>query len=157
MTANYDKIFTDSLVHHGYAPYRADMLVAEFRSRIAEGVHANSDHEAYRMLADAVAKTMADVTDPDLWDGDDAEVSILMDFLEWLPDLIRHAQSEKLREQAPEPVRNGLFTVADGRAYGRRIGFLEAAENADPFVKTLAGQYIRKSDGALVPGLGDEV
>jgi hypothetical protein len=132
MTADYNKIFRDAMLHHGYAPYRADMLLDEWRDKIAVAAVTNSDHESYRVLADAVEKVMGQVADPNRWDGDDSEEYILCRFLEWLPDLIAHQVCDKIRSQA--------------------VGGQYAADWADPFVAT-AGEWLRKSDGAPVPGL----
>jgi hypothetical protein len=129
MTANYNEIFRYAMIHHGYKAYRADMLIAEFQDKIRN----DSDHESYRVLADAVEKVMGQVADPDRWDGDDSEEYILCRFLEWLPDLIAHQVCDKIRSQA--------------------VGGQYAADWADPFVKDPAGRWVRKSDGAPVPGL----
>lgn len=141
MTANYNEIFRNAMIHHGYKAYRADMLLDEFRDKIRN----DSDHESYRVLADAVGEVMGQVADPDRWDGDDSEEYILCQFLEWLPDLIRHADADKLRAFADGVDVEGQRSFANGA--------LSAAEFTDPFVKDPEGQWVRKSDGAPVPGL----
>ena len=147
MTADYNKIFRDAMLHHGYAPYRADMLLDEWRDKIAGAAVTNSDHESYRVLADAVEKVMGQIADPNRWDGDDSEEYILCRFLEWLPDLIRHAEAERLRAD-PKLDRE----TADQEEAFVQSGIDMTIEALDPFVAT-AGEWLRKSDGAPVPGL----
>jgi hypothetical protein len=128
---DYRKVFRDALVGRGYAPYRAEMLVAEFADAVADGARQNSDHAAYRKLADAVSLMVNEVSDPDNWDGDDSEVGILIRFVQWAPDMIAHQVADKIRSQA--------------------LGGQYAADFTDPFEKNRAGQWVRKADGAPVP------
>ncbi len=123
-------VLRDALVKGlGYTREAADQTVGGFVQ----------DAEAYRMLADAVVHVIRAEDDINDWDGDDSEVSSLMTFVEWLPDMIRHRASEALRE------RSG--TDADPT-----FGALEAVADAvDPFGRKPAGQWVRKSDGAPVP------
>jgi hypothetical protein len=130
-------VLTEALVAKGYAPYRAAMLVAEFTEAVAGKAVRDSDHESYRVLADAVSEVIHKVSDADDWDGDDSEEYLLTQFIAWLPDIVRHADAEKLRERAP----------SDGSAlYG-------AADDIDPFERSsrTEGLWIRKSDGEIVP------
>jgi hypothetical protein len=115
------------------------MLVQEWHDLIVKGARADSDHEAYRLLADAVVKTLGQVDDPDDWDDDAAEVDVLIRFVEWLPDMIRHADAGLLRRKS--------LTYG-----GTTMLLLQAlADEIDSFSRSLAGQWIRKTDGAPVP------
>lgn len=124
-------VLTDALVIKGYAPYRAVMLVAEFADVVAGKAVADSDHESYRIVADAISELIHAEADSDDWDGDDSEEYLLVQFLKWLPDSVRHQLCDKIRSQA--------------------VGGQYAADFADPFERNAAGQWIRKSDGAPVP------
>jgi hypothetical protein len=130
-------VLADALVGRGWARYRAVMFVDEFCDVIARNARADSDHEAYRVLADKASEVLHQEADPDDWDGDDSEVHLLCTFVEWLPDMVRHGMAEKIR--AHRGALNGLewHEFASGLV--------------DPFERTSAGQWVRKSDGAPVP------
>lgn len=83
-----------------------------------------------------IEEIMSDVTDPNLWDGDESAEWIYAQFIEWLPDMIRHQEAEKIRN-ASYPAH-----VTDGADY--------AADLIDPF-RLDAGEWIRKSDNRPVP------
>lgn len=46
-----------------------------------------------------------------------------------------HRAAEKIRAGAPEAAEGGIFTVPAGRAHGRVVGLLEAADFIDPEVE----------------------
>jgi hypothetical protein len=122
----HQEILTAALTMRGFVPEAARTYVQEFADRISDGAH-----KSYRVLADAVTQLIGETGDPDDWDGDDPEASILCRFLEWLPDLIAHQVCDKIRSQV--------------------VGGQYAADWADPFV-FVAGEWLRKSDGARIPG-----
>jgi hypothetical protein len=128
-------VIVDALKHHGMTPGQA----ADAADRYADMVIAeHSDHAAYRELADEVVKLVRQESSPDDWDGEDSELFVLTVFLEWLPDMIRHNDAEKLRNT---PVAKSICTDS--------MDF--AADLTDPFEKTSAGQWVRKSDDRPVP------
>lgn len=135
MDADRRSLLVDSLMAaKGYDRSYAVMLVDEYRDSIARQARKDSDHSAYRELADVLNEVIHAESDPDDWDGDDSELELLCKFSAWLPDMVRHGEAEKLRARSPEE-----------KAY------LWIAETMDPFEKNEAGQWIRKSDGAPVP------
>lgn len=140
---DYRGIFTDSLVTRGYTRYRAAMLVSEWHDWIAARVLKDSDHESYRVVADAVGKLIHEVSDPDDWDGDDSEEYLVCQFLAWLPDIVRHADAEKIRQMIGENFRSVRSVLP--RAFG------QVAESIDPFERDGEGRWTRKSDGVQVP------
>jgi hypothetical protein len=113
-------------------------LIDHYRIAVQRESLANSDHTAYRELADVVNEVIHAESDPDSWDGDDSELELLCRFVAWLPDMVRHAVAETLRDDRPQ----------DGERW-REWGV--AADLADPFDQNAAGQWVRKSDGAPVP------
>lgn len=139
----HSEVLVDALHMHGFTPDAARRYIREFHDAITSTAVKNSDHESYRVLADAVEKTMGEVADPNDWDGDDSEEYILCQFLAWLPDMLRHADAEKIRIAAVE--REGTWTPhgLDGIRF--------AADAIDPFERDGEGQWTRKSDGAPVP------
>lgn len=130
-------VLVESLVQRGYTPYSAQAFVRGFIDLIRDHVIENSDHDAYRELADHVIAVIGEVSDPGDWDGDESELEILHLFLGWLPDMIRHQAAEALR-RSPE--------LLNGEPWSDH-----AADLADPFGRNSAGQWIRKSDGSPVP------
>jgi hypothetical protein len=133
------EVITDALKEHGFVPGAAAEFVREFTQGIRAAALADSDHQSYRELADAVNNLIGELADPDSWDGDDSEVGLLIRFLEWLPDIVCHRGAEKIRERYMRTRKVGEWPLAD------RI-----AEIMDPFVLT-AGEWLRKSDGSVVP------
>lgn len=132
--APLEQVLADALVKGlGYTSEAAVSVVNGYRS----------DHDSYRVLADVVNELIHELSDSDDWDGDDSEEYLMTRFLTWLPDIVRHADADKLR------------TLADGAdVEGQRSfasGILSAAEFADPFKRNGDGQWIRKSDHAAVP------
>lgn len=108
------------------------------------------DGSAYKLLSDAIEKLMGENTDPNRWDGDEAACSIEAEFLEWLPDIVRHREAYLLRRMNP-------------KWYWFRKSVAKAvADWMDPFerVNDLHGHivWVRKSDRAEVPWrvIGDE-
>lgn len=98
----------------------------------------------YTTLSRAVNDTLCRETDPYLWDGDECASEIMAIFVHWLPDMVRHEEARKLREQA--------------RKYGSAIAakaLRAAADKLDPFYidKDSAGtpSWFRKRDHKLVP------
>lgn len=91
------------------------------------------------ILIDAIERLLQSVADdPNEWDGDEADVSIYADFLEWMPDLIKH--------QVAETIRDGYPAGSSAR---------RAADQIDPFhvFPDSAGvpSWYRKRDHRLVP------
>ena len=140
------EVIIDALKEHGFVPGAADRFVQEFTESIRELARRESDHEAYRLLADAVVHVIRKEDDPDDWDDEQAEVSLLMTFVEWLPDMIRHRAAEAILA-SPKLRRE----TADSEERFERQGIEAAAEYTDPFQRNDAGQWIRKTDGAPVP------
>jgi hypothetical protein len=125
-----DHVLSDALVKGlGYTREAADHTVT--------GV--TRDGESYRILADAVDGLIHSESDPDDWDGDDSEVSLLTEFLSWLPDLIRHDVAEKLRAKS----------LTYGSLHGQLLRAI--AGQIDPVECDGDGRWIRKSDDAAVP------
>lgn len=139
----HNEVLADALHMHGFTPDAARRYIREFHDAIVTRAIKDSDHESYRVLADAAEKTMGEVADPNDWDGDDSEEYILCQFLAWLPDMVRHADAEKLRELSAKSDVQGQRSFANG--------ILSAAEALDPFSRNPAGQWLRKSDGVPVP------
>lgn len=133
----HSEVLVDALHMHGFTPDAARRYIREFHDVITSTAVKNSDHESYRVLADAVEKTMGEVADPNDWDGDDSEEYILCQFLAWLPDMVRHADAEKLRSL---PISGSEAGVRDA-----------LADAIDPFERDSEGQWTRKSDGVPVP------
>jgi len=83
-----------------------------------------------------IEEIMADVTDPNLWDGDESSEWIYAQFIEWLPDMIRHQEAEKIRAW-----------VAGALDKPYRDHF---ADMVDPF-RPGDGEWVRKRDNRPVP------
>jgi hypothetical protein len=81
-------------------------------------------------LFEKIEQAMSDVTDPNLWDGDESAEWIYAQFLEWLPDMISHRNAETIRTYS-----------------GHREFY---ADMIDPFVLR-DGEWVRKRDGRPVP------
>jgi hypothetical protein len=136
-------ILRGAMVAHGWTPDSARRYIQQFHDKVAAGALEDSDHAAYRKLADAVNKVTYDMDQPDEWEGDDSELETLCKFVSWLPDMIQHYDAEKIRKAWLR--RHGTWTPhgLDGMAF--------AADLIDPFEKTSGGQWVRKSDGKPVP------
>lgn len=139
----HSEVLADALHMHGFTPDAAQRYIREFQIAVRARALKDSDHESYRVLADAVAKTMDGITDPNDWDGEDSEEYVLCQFLTWLPDMARHADAEKLRTRAEQSL------LTENREYAR--GMASAANAIDPFERDSEGRWIRKSDGTQVP------
>lgn len=143
MSYTDDRIFLiECMVKAGYTQNSARKWLNSFVDRANKRALEDSDHSAYRELADAVNELLAKTTeDQDRWDGDDSELSILMDFLEWLPDMILHQAADKIRNEGVE------CRLKTHRTY--------FADLIDPFSQVPDGQgelcWLRKRDGAPVP------
>ena len=115
---------------------------------------AESDHAAYRTLADAVTKQIGMLSgDADSWDGESDELTILLSWLElsgeWLLELYTHLAAHRMRTTRSDgdsrdrsgPIREALRTVH--------------ANLIDPWTEDPSagnwGRLIRKSDGTPVP------
>lgn len=112
--------------------------------QLEEAVLADSDHSAYRELADMLARQIGQLSgDADSWDGEDSELSILLEWIkvssEWLPELYAHLAAEKIRREDPMGVTM----------------YRSAADLIDPWKPNATsegwGGLLRKSDGAEVP------
>jgi len=141
----------EALEHKGFTPSGALTILGRFTEETLQ----NSDHTAYRELADEVGKLIRSESDPDSWDGDDSELYLLTVFLEWLPDMIRHNDAEKLRSTAStDPLMSEELAEVVSRI----------AEDLDPFRLCYrdgcdqSPHWIRRSDGITVPSnvLGDK-
>lgn len=142
MSYTDDRIFLiDCMVKSGYTQSSATKWLNGFVDLANTRALEDSDHTAYRELADEVEKLIHSESVPDNWDGDDSELYLLTIFLQWLPDMIRHQEAEKIREQG------------DRHAEGHN-GMHMAADMIDPFRLASAdpdSEWIRKSDGTPVP------
>jgi hypothetical protein len=147
MSYTDDRVFLiDCMVKDGYTQNSARKWLNAFVDRANRRALEDSDHSAYRELADEVEKLIHSESDPDRWDGDDSELYILTVFLEWLPDLIRHKDAENVRAQAR--------TYGDGKTGMIAIALNGTAEDIDPFRQedTPNGPvWVRKSDDREVP------
>jgi hypothetical protein len=101
------------------------------------------------ILTEAVEKLILEHTDTDReWDGDDAAETIQARFLEWLPDMIAHANANKIREWVAGRPQND---------YARKAAATRMAEMIDPFRLCYldscdqAPHWVRRSDGEDVP------
>lgn len=145
MSYTDDRIFLiECMVRSGYTQNSARNWLNTFVDRANNRAIDESDHSAYRELADKVNDLLGEsVDDPDLWDGDDSELKILMDFLEWVPDMIQHRAAIEIRKNAAQI--SGINDVA--------AAFLSS--RIDPFRRGLdkggCEVWIRKRDGAQVP------
>jgi len=153
MTTDHRALLIDALVIKGYLPYRAAMLVDEYRDAVSRKAVVDSDHESYRVLADAVSAIIHSESESDNWDGDDSEEYLLCQFLKWLPDMIRHNVAEGLRAGVAEHLdrEKSDHGSVDHESELQREAVSAAAEEIDPFERNAAGQWLRKSDGAPVP------
>lgn len=140
MSYTDDRIFLiDCMVKSGYTQSSATKWLNGFVDLANTRALEDSDHTAYRELADEVEKIIHSDSVPDNWDGDDSELYLLTIFLQWLPDMIRHAEAEKIRAwpgKSTEPYREHF------------------AELIDPFRLASAdpdSEWVRKSDGTPVP------
>lgn len=93
-----------------------------------------------KILTDAFERSIQENTeDPDLWDGDEAASEIYREFLEWLPDIVRHRVASRLRESYP----------------GAPVWAKHVSDSVDPFeIKPDSSglpSWYRKRDGRLVP------
>lgn len=102
-----------------------------------------SDHSAYRELADAVTAVMGEESDPDEWDGDTTELELLKSFLSWLPDIVRHKDADRIREEAKT------------QGYNTALAYTRAANLIDPFELRRDDEgfacWYRKTDNQEVP------
>lgn len=105
-------------------------VLAAFRTWILD----QSDHSAYRELADAVTDSI--VGDPNDWDGDSSELELLVRYLKNARDIARHEAAEELRETE--------------RTTDSRIPYLVLANDLDPYQRGAEGMWFRKSDGTVV-------
>jgi len=127
----------DAMRQRGFTPDNAEKKINEF----ADAVLASSDHLSYRVLADAVGAVISETTGADApVPGSKAELADLRRLTAWLPDMIRHQEAEKIRDAWIGTCVPGQWGVATKIAY-----------KLDPFERNPAGQWIRKSDGAVVP------
>lgn len=110
----------------------AERVLREYAADRVKDSPEYTEAQEYRMLADKLSSTMAV---PDGWDGDDAEVSILMDYVDALPEIIRHQVAEELRRDDP------LSTTMQG----------QVADRIDPFCHHFEllyrNEWIRKDNG----------
>lgn len=125
------------LVAGGDTPEKAREYLSEFSRKIADSARQDSDHEAYRILADVVNEVIHTEADSDDWDGDDSELDIVCRFVKWAPDMIRHNEAERIRN-ASYPAH-----AQDGAEY--------TADLIEPFEQTTGGQWVRKTDKEPVP------
>lgn len=91
--------------------------------------------QSYRLLRDAIEKTMAD---PDRWDGDTAEVDILARYVEWLAkrpsraDVLREATDQLALSLTPETPGAGPGFLLALRLTMRKLRTMtDAAEAGD--------------------------
>lgn len=91
---HYSKIIQEALVHHGFSPDAARRMLEGHE----EATRADSDHSAYRELADEIIAVHDALELPDFMPGDFSELEIMKKFVGWLPDLVRHQDAEYLRE-----------------------------------------------------------
>lgn len=151
---DHGRVIHDALVHHGFTFGAATKELERF----ADGVLRQHDRETaedsektalFERLTNTVNELLTvEAENPNLWDGDADETSILIDFLRWLPDMIRHAEAEKIR-------------VATRKTYGKRSTWagsyagdtaLAAADLIDPFrYDDRYHFWVRVSDGEIVP------
>lgn len=140
---DYQGALESALRWQGTSARNARKFVQGFHDEVASRTLANSDHEAYRILADVINEVIHREADSDDWDGDDSELDIVCKFVEWLPDMIRHNEAEKIRAAAQgDPVTGYCPAVSTAKG---------AAGLVDPFEQTSGGQWVRKSDKEPVP------
>lgn len=138
----------------------AGLLGAGLTSEQADGqlkafeaaVLAESDHTAYRELADAVSEQIGHLSgDADSWDGEDSELHILVSWLklsgEWLTEMTEHLVAERIRiafRQEWLPGGNDVLRVAE-----------QVADTVDPWTAAKGrgswGTVVRESTGEPVP------
>ncbi|MFF4479505.1 hypothetical protein ACFY1A_21145 [Streptomyces sp. NPDC001520] len=91
--------------HRGWTVQRAERLAAAHRAEVRREVLGDDlnpselvlNANAYQWLADAIRSTM---TDPDRWDGDEAEEAVLARYVQWLAAGRAARDAEVLREAA---------------------------------------------------------
>lgn len=136
---DFRAVIVDALRQRGSTPDTARRFVQEFRDLVAAGAVADSDHAAYRVLADAVSAVLrTEVFDNDMRPDATAEPDILITLVTWLPDLVRHRDAEKIR--AEYDVKPNVWSPASG-----------IADLVDPFIRNSGGQWIRKDNNVPVP------
>lgn len=100
----------------------------------------SADTDDYRVLADALSATMPN---GDAWDGDDAEVSILTEYVQGFEDMVRHMVAEFVRTNPLHVVRNAVREyIADSIDPFRRCDGADCTGDA--------AHWRRKSDGTSV-------
>lgn len=115
-------------------PEQEAEVLAAFRAQVLD----QSDHSAYRELADAVTDSI--IGDPNDWDGDTSELELLVRYLKSARDLARHEAAKELRKAATEGYPEDVETWV----------LRDAARDLDPYQRGAAGAWIRKSDGTVV-------
>lgn len=139
---NTEKILKDALIHHGYSPAGADGLIELHNSAVLK----DSDHSAYRELADEIFLVMiGQDLEEFMADGDHSELEIVKGSVAWLPDLVRHAEAQRLRLEADR-----LWAHTGPFAEGIRTQIHAVLNALDPFDRNGRG-WRRKTTGEPVP------
>lgn len=137
MDKMYERVLLDAMIHHGFSPAGAKTYLGAAESAVL----ADSDHTAYRELADEIRDVFGSVSDLDAWDQDweGSELGMLKIFVAWLPDIVRHQEAENIRDAW---IRSG---VPRHWSTARAL-----ADALDPFELDGDG-WRRKSTGEQVP------
>jgi hypothetical protein len=139
-----DRIFLiECMEKAGYTREGARKWLDGFVAMVNTRALEDSDHTAYRELADRVYGVLDAESDPADWDGDDSELELLTRFVQWLPDMARH--------NAAGQTRNRARSYGDGETGMIARALHGAADRIDPFERTSGGQWVRKSDKTPVP------
>jgi hypothetical protein len=135
---NTERLLSDALIKGlGYTREAADHTVIEYRIDVLE----DSDHEAYRILADNIRSAIReDGTDPCVWTAGRSELSAITLYVLWLPDMIKHQTAGNIYREWINSRTPGQWEMAS-----------KIADSIDPFERSSGGQWIRKSDGLPVP------
>lgn len=119
-------------------PEMVRRIIADFRAQVLD----QSDHTAYRELADAVTDSI--IGDPNDWDGDDSELHLLTQYLKNARDIARHEAAEELREKASRGSQRIPVQIIPAKFLGTE------ADDLDPYQRGSEWTWVRKSDGTVV-------
>lgn len=144
----------DALIHHGFTAGGATKALEKFVDQtLSDHDRAETDRIETAVRLDRLSDTVnelltVEAEEPSLWDGDADETSILIDFLRWLPDMVRHNEAEKIREATLKT--HGKRSTWAGSYAGDAA--LAAADLIDPFrYDDRYHFWVRISDGEIVP------
>lgn len=119
-------------------PEMVRRIIADFRAQVLD----QSDHSAYRELADAVTDSI--IGDPNDWDGDASESELLVQYLKNVRDIARHEVAEEVRAAA-----EAINPVPSRHTFSASV-YRDMANRLDPYQRGAEGVWIRKSDGTVV-------